>query len=118
MEKGEDGGRKEKLLELMHRSKHGLIRMESIVTAGKHLATEALHDGLGLQMKIPKHRVALPAANELDGIRINRRIKEGHGAAGPQGSNADIRREIIVGRSMGGSGGPQEPGELLALDGA
>ena len=68
-------------------------------------------------MKIPKHRVALPAANELDGIRINCRIKESHGAAGPQGASADIRWEIIVGRSMGGSGGAQELGELLALDG-
>ena len=94
-----------------------MIRMESIVTAGKHFATEALHHGLGLQMKIPKHRVALPAANELDGIRIHIRIKESHGAAGPQGSSADILWEIIVGRSMGGSGGAQELCELLALDG-
>lgn len=95
-----------------------MIRIESIVTAGKHFATEALHHGLGLQMKVPKHRVALPAADELDGIRINRRHKESHGAAGPQGSSADIRREKIVGWAMGGSGGSQESGELLALDGA
>ena len=49
--------------------------VQGVVAAAEHAAGEALHHRLSLEMKIAKHSVALPSAEQADGIAVDIRVK-------------------------------------------
>ena len=81
---------------LIHRGKCNLVRDKNIVTALEHAIGKALHDWLSLQVQVTKHCVALPAANETDGVTVDLGVEQRHCAASTKGACADITFGKVV----------------------
>ena len=78
-------------------------RSEGVVAMGEHGLSEVVGGEGRLDPKIAQHGVGLPAAQELDGVRIDVGAKEGRGAARAQGAGRDcLRRD--AGNILHGSG--------------
>jgi hypothetical protein len=52
-----------------------------------------LHEGVGLDVQVPKHFVQAPTANEADDIRVDLGQEEGCCASGAQAPIQDFRKE-------------------------
>lgn len=56
----------------------------------EHAGGESVNDGLSLDVKVPDHRVAMPAAKHLNDVAVDVGAHEGHSATRPEGSRADL----------------------------
>ena len=83
------------------------IGVEAIVAALQHFVSKTRHDWLGLQVEVPKHCVALPVADEFDGVGVNITIEQCHGATCSKGASTDVIRTVTVGGAMDCGGSAQ-----------
>jgi hypothetical protein len=58
----------------------------------KHKASEVAHDRLGLKMKVTKHFIRAPAADQADNICVDVGKEKGHGATGAKGVGVNVGR--------------------------
>jgi hypothetical protein len=54
----------------------------------EHPSRIIVNDGLGLDVQVTHHVVAVPMAHHADAVEINSATKHGHGAAGAKGGSA------------------------------
>jgi hypothetical protein len=54
------------------------------------------HEGVGLDMQVPKHFVLAPMADEADDVRVDLGQEEGYCASGAQARQDFIRKEAKV----------------------
>jgi hypothetical protein len=67
--------------------------MKIVVSANQHGSRKTLHDRLRLEMKVAKHGIGMPAAEEANGVRVDIGIQESHGPTGTEGAGSDVGRE-------------------------
>ena len=60
------------------------------MTAVKHAGRKMSHHRFSLNMKIAKHLVRLPTAQEADAVRINIGAKERHGTGRAQRAGGNV----------------------------
>ena len=69
-----------------------LRRKKVVVAVVEHSFCKLLHDGLCLQVEMPRHDVAMPSTQHANEICVHFATEWSHGAAGPQGMGTDISR--------------------------
>jgi hypothetical protein len=96
-----------------------LSRVEGIVPATEHSAGKALHNRLGLEVQVAEqHCIALPPADQADGVGIDIGVEKCHGPAGSEGSGTNIAGQVTVGGAEEfGSGFEAEEGDIAGEDG-
>jgi hypothetical protein len=57
-----------------------------------HAAGEVSHDGFSLDVKVAKHLVAAPSAQEANDVAVNAGAEESHGPGGTKRAGIDIGR--------------------------
>ena len=67
-----------------------LVGEESVGAIVEHGFCELLHDGLGLEMQVPHHGIAMPATEHLNEILVDFPTQERHGAACADGTSAEL----------------------------
>jgi len=92
--------------------------MEGVVTGREHSACKVAHDGLCLEVEIPQHGVALPTAQQLDGVAIHVGVKKRHGATRSEGAGAHVGREIAKRGAVEDGGCPEGGSDVRGRDSA
>ena len=67
-----------------------LVRHKGIFAMRDHEPVEVPRDWLCLNVEVPEHLVAVPAANQLDGVAVDTRTEEGHVTIGAKGLGRHI----------------------------
>jgi hypothetical protein len=65
---------------------------EGVAAVVEHVLREVGGDGVGLNAKVAKHGVGLPASEELDGVLVHAGAEEGSGAAGAEATRTEQPR--------------------------
>ena len=75
-----------------HRLKGGklLSRRQAEGASAKHGGRKAIHDRLCLDVSVSVHFVAAPAADQANDVAVDTGAEEGHGAAGPSGTDRHV----------------------------
>jgi hypothetical protein len=76
---------------------------EGVAAVVEHVLREVGGDGVGLNAKVAKHGVGLPASEELDGVLVHAGAEEGSGAAGAEATRTEQPRGDPGGGLHGGS---------------
>lgn len=78
-----------------------LSRGHLVGAAAQHRCSEAVHDRLGLDVKVPIKLVGSPATDHPDALATNTRAEEGHGAAGSRRAGGHVRGAVARVRVKG-----------------
>ena len=65
---------------------------EVVVAAMEHDTRVVPNEGKGVTMQVSEHRVAAPATDYADGVRVNATEEKGHGPTGTEGPSCNIGR--------------------------
>ena len=73
--------------------RHELVWDEGVIASMKHFAGVVRHEGSCLYVKVAKHLVGTPAANQSDNIRIDFGHKQGIGTRSPEAPGRNVLGE-------------------------